>query len=282
MVMRTFSITLAVLITVGGANLVNGQTTIMVERLQDLDLTDQQEAKIAEIQKASRPKVEEAAKTVRDLVKQEVDKIREVLTAEQKQKAQSLKDERAERREERQENLAHTLANLKEVELTDAEMTKIEGIREEFRPQLAKALKELDGLLTDAQKKARQDALDSGKRRKEVLQAINLTDAQRDKVASVAKDLRGIVGDELEQVRDVFTAQQAEKVQQAREERKEQVRDRMAYRIANARELNLTEEQKTKIADIRQEYRPRIHEAGNKLRAAGRDEVQQIVAVIKG
>jgi Spy/CpxP family protein refolding chaperone len=282
MVMRTFSITLAVLITVGGANLVNGQTTIMVERLQDLDLTDQQEAKIAEIQKASRPKVEEAAKTVRDLVKQEVDKIREVLTAEQKQKAQSLKDERAERREERQENLAHTLANLKEVELTDAEMTKIEGIREEFRPQLAKALKELDGLLTDAQKKARQDALDSGKRRKEVLQAINLTDAQRDKVASVAKDLRGIVGDELEQVRDVFTAQQAEKVQQAREERKEQVRDRMAYRIANARELNLTEEQKTKIADIRQEYRPRIHEAGNKLRAAVRDEVQQIVAVIKG
>lgn len=280
--MRTFSITLAVLITVGGANLVNGQTTIMVERLQDLDLTDQQEAKIAEIQKASRPKVEEAAKTVRDLVKQEVDKIREVLTAEQKQKAQSLKDERAERREERQENLAHTLANLKEVELTDAEMTKIEGIREEFRPQLAKALKELDGLLTDAQKKARQDALDSGKRRKEVLQAINLTDAQRDKVASVAKDLRGIVGDELEQVRDVFTAQQAEKVQQAREERKEQVRDRMAYRIANARELNLTEEQKTKIADIRQEYRPRIHEAGNKLRAAVRDEVQQIVAVIKG
>jgi Spy/CpxP family protein refolding chaperone len=280
--MRKFSIALAALISLSAADLVNGQATIVVERIQDLDLADQEEAKIAEIQKASRPQVEEAAKAWGDLVKQEVDKIREVLTAEQRQKVQALKDERQERREEREENLARTLANLKALDLTDAEMTKVEAIREDFRPQVAKALKELDGLLTDAQKKARQEAVDSGKRRKEVLQALKLTDAQRDKVASVAKDLRGIVGDELEQIRDVFTAEQAEKVQQAREERKEQVRDRMAHRIANAKELNLTEEQKTKIADIRQEYRPKIQEAGNKLRAAVRDEVRQIVAVLKG
>jgi len=46
--------------------------------------------------------------------------------------------------------------------------------------------------------------------------------------------------------------------------------------------LNLTEEQRTKIASIREEYRPKIQEAGNKLRAAARDEVEQLVAVVKG
>jgi Spy/CpxP family protein refolding chaperone len=279
MAMRTFSIALAVLISASAAEFANGQTSTLVERVQDLDLTDAQEAKIGEIQKANRPKVEEAAKTLGDLVKRELDQIREVLTAEQRQKIQALKDEREERREK---NLAHTLANLKEVDLTDAEMTRIGEIRAEFRPQTAKALKELDGLLSDAQKKARQEALDSGKRRKEVLQALNLSDAQRATVASVAKELSAVVSDELEQLRAVFSEEQLEKVQQLKEERKEQVRDRMAHRIANLKELNLTEEQKTRIAAIRQEYRPKIQEAGDKLRASIRDEVQQITAVLRG
>jgi hypothetical protein len=44
---------------------------------------------------------------------------------------------------------------------------------------------------------------------------------------------------------------------------------------------HLTEEQKTKAATIRDEYRPKIHEAGNKLRGLIKDEVKQIIAVIK-
>jgi Spy/CpxP family protein refolding chaperone len=55
----------------------------------------------------------------------------------------------------------------------------------------------------------------------------------------------------------------------------------MAHRIANLKDLNLTDEQKTKIADIRKECRPKVHEAGNKLRAIVREEVEAIVAVIK-
>jgi hypothetical protein len=62
----------------------------------------------------------------------------------------------------------------------------------------------------------------------------------------------------------------------------ERVRDRWACRVANLSDLNLTDEQKTKIAEIRQECRPRVHEAGNNLRAAAREEVAQILAVIKG
>lgn len=276
--MRRLSAVLAVFLLVIAAGRVCGQTPL-VERLQDLDLSDQQEAKIAEIQKTNRPKVEEAARALSANVKKEVDQIREVLTPEQRQKAESLKDERQERREE---CLSHSLANLKELDLTDAETTKIGEIRAEFRPAMAKALKELEGLLTDGQRKAREEGLASGKSRKEILQSLKLTEAQREKVTSVGKDMRSVARDELQQVRNVFTAEQAEKAQAAREERKEQVRDRMAHRIANYQDLNLTDEQKAKIAAIRQEYRPKIQETGNKLRAAVRDEMDQVLAVLKG
>ena len=86
----------------------------------------------------------------------------------------------------------------------------------------------------------------------------------------------------MEKIRDVLTEEQKEKLAELKEERQERVRDRMAHRIANLKDLNLTDEQKTKIADIRKEYRPKVHEAGNKLRATVREEVEAIVAVIKG
>ena len=44
---------------------------ILVERIQELNLTDEQEAKIAEIQKAGRPKVEAAAKELAAVAKEE-------------------------------------------------------------------------------------------------------------------------------------------------------------------------------------------------------------------
>ena len=68
----------------------------LAERIQDLHLTDQQEAKIEEIQKECRPKVEEAAKDLSGFVKEEMDKVRDVLTPEQKTKLEALKDERKE------------------------------------------------------------------------------------------------------------------------------------------------------------------------------------------
>jgi Spy/CpxP family protein refolding chaperone len=252
--------------------------TVVIEKVQDLHLTDAQETKIADIRKECRPKVQEAAKELGDLVKEEVGKIRDVLTAEQREKLQELREER---RELREQCVAHTITSLKEMDLTDAEMTKIGDIRKEYRPKIEKTLKELEGLLTDAQKKAREEALNAGKNRREVLASLNLTDAQKEKATSVAKDVRDLVREEMEKIRDVLTEEQRQKLQELREERKEQVRDRRAHRIENLRELNLTDEQKTKIADIRKEYRPKVHEANNKLRAAVRDEMEQIVAIIK-
>jgi Spy/CpxP family protein refolding chaperone len=252
---------------------------VLGARVQDLNLTDDQEAKIADIRKEYRPKVQEAAKDLVGVVKEEVEKVRGVLTPEQQKKLDADKEERKERRAE---GLAERMAHFNELDLTDGEMEKIAEIRKESRPRIEKALKELDGLLTDDQKKARREALAAGKKRREVLTSLNLTDEQKEKVQTVCKEVATIVREEMEKIRDVLSAEQKEKLQDLKEERKERVRDRMAHRIANLKDLDLTEDQKTKIADIRKEFRPKVQEAGNKLRGTVREEVEAIIAVIKG
>ena len=202
-----------------------------------------------------------------------------MLTPEQQKQVQAMKEERA---EHRGECLAHALTNLKDLDLTDAEMAKIGEIRTEFRPKIAKAMEGLRGILTDAQRKTREDTLAAGKSRKEVLEALNLTADQKTKVEAVGKELATLIREEMEQIGDVLNAGQKEQVQDLKDERKERVRDRRAHAIANFKDLNLTEDQKTKLADIRKEYRPKVQEAGNKLRATVREEVGQILAIIKG
>ena len=250
-----------------------------VVTIQDLNLTDEQEAKIADIMKDFRTKNADALKELGSAAREEMDKVSAVLTAEQKTKLAALKEERKEAREE---CLAHRIAHLQELDLTDDEMTKIGEIRSEFRPKMAKAAKELEGLLSDAQKKAREEGVKAGKKHKEILESLKLTDDQKQKVIAVAKELGSLVGEEADKVRDVLTASQKEQLKDLKDERREQVRDRRAHRISTLKDLNLTEEQTTKLVDIRKEYRPKIQEAGNKLRAAIREDMEKILAVIKG
>ena len=256
-------------------------TVVLVERFQDLNLTDEQEDKIAEVRKEYRPKVQEEAKERATLIKEEVDKIRAVLTDEQRTKLAELKEERQERRESRPERLTERIAHLHELDLTDAEMAKIAEIRKEYHPRIAKAMESLKGILTDDQRKAREDALKANKKRREVMAALNLTDDQKAKVMAVGKEVRVLVHEELEKMRDVLTEGQREKLQELKDERLEHVRDRMACRIANFKDLNLTDQQKAQIADIRQEFRPKVHQAGNKLRGTVKEEVEAILAVMK-
>jgi Spy/CpxP family protein refolding chaperone len=251
----------------------------LAERIQDLNLTADQEAKIADIRKEYRSKVQDASKGLGSIVKDEVDKIQAVLTPEQKDKVKAMKEERP---EHKGECLAHAISNLMDLDLTEAEMAKIGEIRKDFRPKIAKAMENLRGILTDAQKKAREEALTASKNRKEVLEALKLTDDQKAKVEAVGKELATLVREEMEQIGEVLNAEQKEKVQDLKDERKERVRDRRAHAIANFKDLNLTDEQKTKIADIRKEYRPKVHDAGNNLRTVVRDEIGQVVAILKG
>jgi len=251
---------------------------LVVETIQDLNLTDEQEAKIADIMKDFKSKNGEALKELTSAVKDEMEKVNAVLTPEQRDKLAKLKEERKEGREE---CLAHRIARLKELDLTEDELNKIEDIRKEFRPKIVKAMNSLEGLLSDEQKKAREEGLKAGKKRKEILESIKLTDDQKQKVAAAAKELGALVREEAEKVRDVLSASQKEQLQELKDERKEHVRDRMAHRIANFKDLNLTDEQTTKLADIRKEFRPKIQEAGNKLRSGVREEIEMIVAVLK-
>src|SRR5262249_39913953 len=87
--MRTLSgaIARAALVSVSAA----GQVAVVVERIQDLDLTDAQETKIAEIRKQHQPKVQAAAKELGTFLKEEDEKIRGVLTAEQQKQIQAMK-----------------------------------------------------------------------------------------------------------------------------------------------------------------------------------------------
>src|SRR6185436_14029655 len=151
------------------------------------------------------------------------------------------------RKDSREECLAHRIAHLKELDLTDDELTKIGEIRSEFRPRIAKARKQLEGLLSSEQKEAREEGLKAGKKRREILASLKFTDDQKEKVAAVAKEVGALVHEEAEKIRDLLTAGQKEELQELQDERRERVRDRLAHRIANLKDLNLTDEQKTKL-----------------------------------
>ena len=252
---------------------------VLVVVIQDLNLTDEQEAKIAETRKEYRPKVQEAGKELAAVVKEEVEKAQAVLTPEQRTK---LAAEKEERKEFRAERLAERIAHVEELDLTDDEVAKFAEIRKECRPKIEKAMEGLNGLLTDDQKKAREEGLKAGKKRREILASLNLTDEQKAKVEAACKEVRALLREELEKMRGVLTESQKEKLAEFKDERKDRVRDRKAHAIASFKDLNLTDEQKTKLMDIRKEYRPKVHEAGNKLRATVREEVEAILAVIKG
>jgi Spy/CpxP family protein refolding chaperone len=252
---------------------------VLVVMVQDLNLTDSQETKIAEIRKECRSKVQEAAKELATAVKTEMEKIGAVLTPEQKTR---LAAQREEREQYRVETLAEHIAHVEELDLTDAEVAKLAEIRKEFHPKVVKAMEGFRGILNDQQRQAREAGLKAGKTRREIMESFNLSADQKEKVQAVCKEVHTLVRDELEKMRDVLTESQKEKIQEFRDERKDRVRDRRAHMVANFKELNLTEEQRTKIHDIRKEFAPQVHEAGNKLRSLIREETEMILKVLKG
>jgi Spy/CpxP family protein refolding chaperone len=205
------------------------------EQIQDLCLTDQQEAKIAD----------------------------------------------GELKEMGAESLAEEIAHLGDLQLTDAEIFQITEIRKEFRPKIGSTLDELEGLLTDYQKKARQDALQSSKKRREVLEALNLSDETKEKLHTVCSKVGTLCREEMEKLRAVFSPDQKEKFQELKDETKENAQDRMGHQIATWKDLNLTEDQKSQIAGFRKAFRPKVQEAGEKRRATVREQVDAILAVLK-
>jgi Spy/CpxP family protein refolding chaperone len=249
-----------------------------VERIRDLNLTETQEAAIAGIREEYAPRIDEAVAELKTVVKEEVEQARAVLTPEQREQLAAMK---VERKQWRIEGLTQRIAHLDALDLTDEEMTKIADIRKEYRPKIVKALEGLKGILTPEQAALREEALKAGKPRREVLASLKLTEDQKTKVEAVGNEVRTLVREELDKMRAVLTPDQQEKLTAMKDQRRDRVRDRLVFDIANFKELNLTAEQKGRLEAIRTEYRPRIETAGNHVRALVREEIAAIIAVVK-
>ncbi len=249
-----------------------------VERIRDINLNEAQEAAIAGIRDEYAPRVEEAIDHLTSVIKEETDQVRAVLTPEQLHTLQGMKEEH---RVLRIEGLASRIAHLRDIDLTQDEIDRIAEIRREYRPKYALALEGLKGVLTPEQAKAREAALKAGQSRRAVIASLDLTEEQQAKVDAAGKEVRTLMRTQLEEMRDVLDPEQQAKLAAMREDRREHVRDRLAFAIANYDELELTQEQKIRIAAIRTEYRPRVEEAGNQLRAVIREELAGIIAVLR-
>jgi Spy/CpxP family protein refolding chaperone len=283
--MKTLCVALTVVLAVTAGSRLYARDTNANESqgptatFHDLNLTEEQDNKIADIRKECSPKVQDAARELSGIVRDEMEKVRAVLTPEQREKVQAMRDIR---KEHRAEGLCEKVAHFEDLDLTEGELTQIAEIRKEFRPKIVQALGGLKGILSDEQRKAREEALKAGKSRREVWAALNVTDEQKQKLETIGKEVRGLVHEEMDKIRGVLSEEQQQKLGELRDERRERIRDRMAAAVASLRDLNLTDEQKTSIMEIRKEFRPKVHEAGNKLRAAVREELSGILNVLRG
>jgi Spy/CpxP family protein refolding chaperone len=254
-------------------------TNGLAAQIQDLLLSDQQEAKIADIQKEYRPRVQAAGKELVAVIEDELDKIFSVLTMAQKSKIQALNmvERQTRRAVLRAERLLHLeeLDELEELEFIGGDGSKIAEIRTEYHPRIVKPLEGLMGTLNEGQRKAREEALKAGKKRSEMIASLNLSDEQKTKIEAVGKEVGTAVREALEKIREAITEGQKEK-------RQERVRDPIARRILSVKDLKLTDTQKAQIAEVGEEYRPKVQKAADKLSAALREEVEKILAVLKG
>ena len=142
-VLRKTRIAIATMVlTLGAVGLCSAQQPqegrTCIERIRDIDLTEAQEATIAGIEDEYAPKVQDAVTALKSVIDEELDKLRAVLTPEQLVKIENMKEER---KTLRLEGLAARIAHLRDLDLTEDEMAKIEEIRNEYCSKIVQALR---------------------------------------------------------------------------------------------------------------------------------------------
>ncbi len=117
---------------------------------------------------------------------------------------------------------------LRDLNLTDEQKAKVQEVRKEFGPKLAEIQKKRDGVLTDEQKKARDEAVksarDAGKSPREVFaagrEAVKLTDEQQAKMAEIQKEAGALEKERMEKIKEILTPEQNEKLEKQMAEAK--------------------------------------------------------------
>ncbi len=127
---------------------------------------------------------------------------------------------------------------LKDLTLTDEQQAQLKELKEKFGPKFQELSKQKQSLLTDEQRKAmveaRKEAIEAGKKGKEVMQAVldalNLTDEQEAKWKDLQQAQRELQKEVREAVMEILTdeqkAQLQEKLRQGRGPGKRQKRVR--------------------------------------------------------
>lgn len=117
------------------------------------------------------------------------------------------------------------------LDLTAEQKEKIQEIRKQFEGKVADARKKQDEILTPEQKKAREEAgkkaREEGKSRMEsfraMMEAVKLTDEQKEKLEAARKAVGDLEKEQREKVMNVLTEEQKEKFQKRMEEFKKKM-----------------------------------------------------------
>jgi Spy/CpxP family protein refolding chaperone len=152
---------------------------------------------------------------------------------------------------------------LKGLNLTDEQKAKVKELWKEYQPKFKEAT---GSVLTADQKKARDNAIkaakDAGKKGPEVFKAVRaavkLTDEQKAKMKEAIKPLRKELH---EKIKGILTPEQ-----------QEQLKAKIATHKHHGhgpwgmlKGLNLTDEQKAKVKELRKEYQPKFKEAAGSV-----------------
>lgn len=171
-------------------------------------------------------------------------------------------------------------AVLSGVSLTDEQKTQVEAVKQEYGSKFKEARSKIDGILTDEQRKVRDEAVKAaraaGKRGEEVWKdakaAVTLTDEQKTKMADARRSVEALRKEAREKLLAILTPEQKEHLHRPHQERPGHAA--MGHDSEMLDCLNLTEEQKAKIAELKKEYGPKIADA-RKATDALRNEVHE-------
>jgi len=177
-------------------------------------------------------------------------------------------------------------AMLDGVNLTDDQKAKVEAIKREYAPKFKEAWGKHDGILTEEQRKTRDEAMKaakaSGKRgedvRKDVEAAVNLTDEQKAKMAEARKAGEVLRKEAREKIMAILTPEQKEQLKKSHEGMRGH--PQMGRGGEMLKGLNLTDEQNAKIAEIRKEYAPKLQEAGKDVDALRKEVHEKVLAYL--
>jgi Spy/CpxP family protein refolding chaperone len=177
-------------------------------------------------------------------------------------------------------------AMLKGVNLTDDQKAKVEAVKQEYGPKFKKAWGKIDSILTEEQRKVRDEAAKAakaaGKHGEEVWKdakaAVTLNDDQKAKMAEARKEAEALHKEAREKTMSILTTDQKQQLKKSHEGKRGHPEGGFGGEMLKG--LNLTDDQKAKVAEVKKEYGPRLKEAQTNLDALRKEVHEKVLAYL--